>query len=201
MKIIVGLGNPTPEYEHTRHNIGRDVVEKFRKKHKFEGWEFDKKSNALVTEGKIGKEKVLLMLPETYMNDSGLSVMKYVKNKKQAQNTMVVHDELDLGVGSLKVSFNKNSGGQKGVESIIKKIKTKEFGRLRFGIAPMTPTGIVKKVRGEDKVKKHVLGKFTAKEEALVKKRMTRALQGLELFIEQNHVVMANRVNSGGKIK
>ena len=201
MKIIIGLGNPTPKYEETRHNIGRDIVEKFRKKHKFEAWEFDKKANALITEGKLGKEKVLLMLPETFMNDSGLSVMKYVKNKKQAKNTIVLHDDLDLGIGVLKVSFNRGSGGQKGVESIIKKIQTKDFGRLRVGIAPVTPKGIVKKVNGEEKVVKHVLGKFSPKEEPVMKKAITRAVQGLELFIEEDAALMMNRVNCGGKVK
>lgn len=196
MKIIVGLGNPTDQYEHTRHNVGRDIVEKFRKKHKFDGWEFDKKANALVTEGKIGRTKVLLMLPETYMNDSGSAVAKYVKSKKQAADLCVVYDDLDLGVGTQKLSFNKGSGGHKGIDSTIRKIKTKEFARLRIGIAPVTPTGKVKKVQGEEAVKKHVLTKFKPTEEAAIKKVMTKGVTALEHFVADGYILAANTVNS-----
>ena len=117
MKIIVGLGNPDDKYKNTRHNIGRDFVESFRKKNKFEDWSHHKKSNSLISKGEFNGESVTLILPETYMNNSGKAVMEFVKTKKQAVETLVIYDELDLGVGKLKLSFNKNSGGHKGVES------------------------------------------------------------------------------------
>lgn len=196
MKIIVGLGNPDDKYKNTRHNIGRDFVESFRKKNKFEDWNFHKKSNSLISEGEFNGENILLVLPQTYMNNSGKAVMNFVKTKKQAVETLIIHDELDLGVGKIKISFNKNSGGQKGIESIIKSIKTKEFPRLRIGIAPVTPSGKVKKVSGEEAVVKHVLSKFKPSELEELKKVEKNALKAIELFIEKGHLLASNEINS-----
>lgn len=196
MKIIVGLGNPEDRYAHTRHNIGRDIVEVFRKKNKFEDWSFHKKSNSQISEGDIDGEKVLLILPDTYMNDSGKAVVNFVKSKKQANETFVIYDDLDLGVGRLKLSFNKSSGGHKGVESIIKLLKTQEFPRLRVGIAPVTASGKVKKVLGDDPVKKHVLSKFKPSEAEEIKKVEKNALKAIDLFIEKGHMLATNEVNS-----
>lgn len=195
MKIIIGLGNPTSEYEHTRHNIGRDIVEKFRKENKFPDWEFNKKANALISDGKIGKEKVMLILPETFMNDSGKSVAYYVKNKKQAVETIVIYDDLDLGTGVMKIAFNKGSGGHKGLESVIKKLKTREFPRLRLGIAPITPSGKVKKIEAGEKVVKHVLGKFKPSEDLTIKKVLKNSTKALEIFVKEGHAKAMNQVN------
>ena len=196
MIYIAGLGNPTPDYEDTRHNVGRDIVEKFRKKHKFEEWGEDKKLNALISEGKIGKHKITLILPETFMNDSGKSLKSLITNKKKALNTVVVYDDLDLGVGIAKISFNKNSGGHKGIESVIKHIKTKEFPRLRIGIAPVTPGGKVKKVSGDEKVRKHVLTKFKPSEDKVIKKVFNNSVKALELIVEKGYMNATNEVNS-----
>ena len=116
--------------------------------------------------------------------------------EKQATETLIIHDELDLGVGKIKISFNKNSGGQKGIESIIKSIKTKEFPRLRIGIAPVTPSGKVKKVSGEEAVVKHVLTKFKPTELESLKKVEKNVLQAIEIFIEKGHFLGANEINS-----
>ncbi|MFT5180110.1 MAG: PTH1 family peptidyl-tRNA hydrolase, partial [Candidatus Paceibacteria bacterium] len=161
MKYIVGLGNPEEKYEGTRHNVGRDIVEAFAKKFKLPLFEENKKINALVTEGKVGKVKVMLILPETYMNKSGNALKKIVTSKKKAGEMIVVYDELDLGVGDIKVSFNKSSGGHRGVESVIKSVGTKEFARLRIGISKKLASGRIKKVIGDEGVQKHVLGKFS----------------------------------------
>lgn len=193
--VIVGLGNPGEKYDKTRHNIGRDVLEKFRKKHSFSEWDFDKKKEAQISKGKFGKDSVTLVLPETYMNDSGKAVRFFVKNKKQANNTLVVYDELDLAIGKMKISFNKSSGGHKGVQSIINHIKTQEFARLRIGIAPVTPSGKIKKVLGEEKVVKHVLSKFKPNEKKNVDKAFKNGVTAVELSIEQGHEGAANEVN------
>jgi len=157
MYTIVGLGNPGEKYEATRHNIGRDAVEAFRKKHNFPAWEENKKTHSLVSEGLFKRHSIMLLLPETYMNDSGMSVVRYVKKKKEISNMLVLHDELDVGLGRFKISLNKSAGGHKGILSITEHIKTQEFARLRIGIAPVTAGGKVKKVLGEVYVKKHVL--------------------------------------------
>lgn len=196
MKIIVGLGNPDDKYKNTRHNIGRDFVESFRKKNKFEEWSFNKKSNALISKGEIIGEKITLILPQTYMNFSGKSLVDFVKTKKQAKETLVIYDDLDLGVGKTKLSFNKNSGGHKGIESIIKLIKTKEFPRWRIGIAPVTPSGKVKKVSGEDAVVKHVLSKFKPSELEALKQIEKNTLKAIEIFVEKDYLLASNEVNS-----
>ncbi|KKS16044.1 MAG: Peptidyl-tRNA hydrolase [Parcubacteria group bacterium GW2011_GWB1_41_6] len=118
MRIIAGLGNPGKEYEETRHNAGRLVLEEFRQKNKLADWSFDKKLNALISPGIIKKNKVLLVWPETFMNKSGLALKKIIVSKKKAADLIIVHDDLDLPLGKFKISFGKNSGGHKGVESI-----------------------------------------------------------------------------------
>jgi len=160
--LIIGLGNPGKEYEHTRHNIGRDAVLAFAKKYDFPEFSENKKFNALTSEGKLEKEKVILLLPETFMNLSGDAVGKAAKFfKVKAENILVLQDEIDLPFENAKMSFNKNSGGHKGVEDIIKKLRTKEFWRLRIGINP------TKKKKDAMKV---VLKKFSKKEEEGIKK-------------------------------
>ncbi|MEI6494654.1 MAG: aminoacyl-tRNA hydrolase, partial [bacterium] len=153
--IIVGLGNPGGEYAHTRHNAGRMAVEYLTDKSNlgdFEEWKADKKLLALKTAGTNGKSKVTCVLPDNYMNNSGKSVGALIKSKKAAEGLVVIHDDLDLPFGKLKMSFGKSSGGHKGVESIIKNIKTKDFVRIRMGISGETAKGKLKKPVGEEKV-------------------------------------------------
>ena len=131
MKIIIGLGNPGENYEKTRHNAGKMAVEHFAKKNKFQEWESSKKYQSLVSEDKIGKEKVLLLLPETFMNNSGKAVKEF-----SAKNVIVMHDDIDLSLGKFKISIGRGHGGHKGVASIIRALKTKDFVRIRIGVAP-----------------------------------------------------------------
>ena len=150
--LIVGLGNPGEEYELTRHNTGRIVLSALHKKENLSPFKLDKKLKALVSEGKIGKDKIDVIFPETFMNKSGASVASLIKNKKQAERLIVVHDDLDLPLGTMKISFNRGSGGHKGIESIIKAIKTEAFVRVRIGVSPKTSKGKAKKPKGEEKI-------------------------------------------------
>jgi len=167
--IIVGLGNPGAEYENTRHNAGRIIAQVFAEKNKSDEFSFDKKLNADKSKVKIGKEAAVVILPNTFMNKSGSSVKPLVTSAKKAAKLIVVHDDLDIPFGSWKLSFGKSSGGNKGVESIIRAIKTKNFIRVRIGIAPVTPTGKMKKPKGERAVEKLILGKFTSSETRKIK--------------------------------
>jgi len=196
MKIIVGLGNPGERYAHTRHNIGRDVVELLHKKHTFSEWTFDKKSNAQQADGVINGVSVRLVLPETFMNDSGISVAALVKTKKQLVDTCAVYDDLDLGLGSMKFAFDRGAGGHKGITSIIAKTASRAFVRLRIGIAPVTPTGKIKKVQGDDAVKTHVLTPFKKKEQGKADIVCEHAVRALELYVTEGHVLASNEVNS-----
>ncbi|MBI2062355.1 MAG: aminoacyl-tRNA hydrolase, partial [Candidatus Yanofskybacteria bacterium] len=140
-KLIIGLGNPDPEYQNTRHNVGFMFLDYLAKKidanlpaGRQAIWTEDKKHNALVSKSKIEKTSVILVKPLCYVNKSGEVVSKLVKNLKlKTENLIVIHDDLDIEFGSFKNSFEKNSGGHKGVESIIKTLKTKKFYRLRIG--------------------------------------------------------------------
>src|SRR3989344_1787904 len=118
--LIVGLGNPGEEYEATRHNAGRLAVKVIRKQFEFPDWVPDKKTLALKSEGKYEEKVVTLLLPETMMNRSGKSLASLVKNVGDARRLLIVHDDLDLPLGRFKLSFDRGSGGHRGLESIIK---------------------------------------------------------------------------------
>lgn len=185
MYIIAGLGNPGQEYEHTRHNVGRMFLEYVGKKEGLSDWREDKKLKALTTEGKIGKGKVLLVKPNNFMNNSGKSLAPLVKSKKAAPGLVVVYDDLDLPLGTLKISFNRGSGGHRGLDSIIKAIKTREFTRIRLGISPGTPSGKVKKPSGEKAVIDFILGKFKPKELEILKKSFKKAHEALGIIVSE----------------
>lgn len=169
--LIVGLGNPGEEYEKTRHNAGRIVLEYIAKAQGFSDWKVDMKTKSLRSKGEIEKEKFDFMLPETFMNNSGNAVAPIIDDKKKLKNLVVVYDDLDIPVGSLKISFNRSSGGHNGLQSIIKKVKSEEFVRIRIGVSPKTPTGKIKKPNGEDKILKFLLGEFKDDELKILKKQ------------------------------
>ncbi|NOY35369.1 MAG: aminoacyl-tRNA hydrolase [bacterium] len=182
MYYVVGLGNPGGEYELSRHNAGRIVLADFIKKQKIAEPEFNKKLKALVSEGKITKEKFQIIFPETFMNKSGLSVKPVITSKKKAANLIVVHDDVDLPLGKFKISVGKGSAGHKGVESIIKNIKTKDFIRIRVGISFATPKGKLKKPNGE-KMLDFIIGNFKPKELPVLKKISKKITSALEEII------------------
>jgi PTH1 family peptidyl-tRNA hydrolase len=199
MYIIVGLGNPGEEYENTRHNIGRMFAESFAKAHELPEFSFDKKTNALVSKGVVAGEKVTLVLPETFMNRSGAAVAPLVKSKKAAESLVVIHDELDMPLGRIKMSFNKSSGGHRGVESIRKVVGTDGFVRVRVGISAETGSGKNKKLKkpsGEEAVQKHILGKFKPAELTELKKEMKRVNEALEILLKDGRPMAMNVANT-----
>jgi len=195
--VVVGLGNPGDEYVETRHNMGRMVLDAFVKKNDFSDWEIDKKLKSIISEGKLGKNKALLLKPETFMNKSGEALLEQIKTKKlkieskkvngekikAMDNLVVIHDDLDLPLGKIKISFNKSSGGHRGVESIIKAVKTEGFIRLRLGISGETASGKIKKPQGEEKVIDAILGEFKKTESDDLKKVIKKSVIALEMII------------------
>ncbi|MBY0473133.1 aminoacyl-tRNA hydrolase [Patescibacteria group bacterium] len=169
--IIAGLGNPGKEYDGTRHNVGRDFLMAIEKK---EG-----------EKGKLFGKKVTILLPDTYMNNSGAAFKKLVTSKKQAEQLVVLQDELDLPLGKVKLSFGSSSGGHNGINSIHKALKTKDFVRIRIGISPSTSSGRVRKPQGEDKVVAFVLGKFKATEQDKLKKSKKLVRDAIELLVTE----------------
>ncbi len=192
--IFVGLGNPGEEYKDSRHNTGRILLEWFGKSLGAE-WKEDKKLNATVSKVKLGKNQVTLLLPNTFMNNSGKAVGALVKSQKAAEKVVVIYDDLDLPFGTLKISFNKSSGGHKGLESIIKALKTEKFTRIRVGISPITQSGKIKKPSGEEAVTKVIMGKWKPEETTMLKKLSKKINQALETFISDGLQKMMTEFN------
>jgi len=144
MKLIIGLGNPGEKYKKTRHNAGFLTINKIADNFSFPASNFQSKFNAEISEGIIDNEKTILVKPLTFMNNSGQAVKAIVDYYKiDLENIIVIHDDLDIPLGEYKLSKNKNSGGHKGVQSIIDYLGTKDFTRIRIGIAvenKKTPT-------------------------------------------------------------
>ncbi len=202
---IVGLGNPGSEYENTRHNSGRFFLEAFAKENDFPDFVPDKKLKALISEGKIGKDKVLLVEPESFMNNSGESLRKIKdlrfkfkgKGKEkinEVTNLVVVHDDLDIPFGKFKISFNKSSGGHRGVGSIIKAVKTQAFTRIRVGIA--ASASVVKKSQDEAAVDKIILGKFKPSEMEELKKLSKSINSALSVLVTEGRETAMSRQGS-----
>ena len=182
--VIIGLGNPGPEYSNTRHNAGRMAVERFARAHEFPEFSLKKAAQAFVAEGVVGGEKVTLVIPDVYMNHSGKVAPKFVKGVKAAKQLLVVRDELDLPLGTIKMTtYGRGAGGHKGVESIMRALKTKDFAQIKIGISGASAKGAVKKPKGEDGVVKHVIGKFKPTEEAALTASLTKSVRAMELFV------------------
>lgn len=193
--VVAGLGNPGEEYENTRHNAGRMAVQFFGKKAGSNAWKMDKKSNSLTMGAHVGKEMIALTLPETYMNKSGSAVSYFVKTVKAAERLIVVYDDLDLPLGKIKISFNRGSGGHRGVESIARAVKTKKFTRIRVGISPSTASGNIKKPKGEKDVEKFILSVFKPHEIDELKKVFKDLAGAIETIIAEGPVIAMNRYN------
>ena len=189
--IFVGLGNPGSEYSDSRHNVGRVALEIFAKKEKIE-WREDKKSNATVSTG----ENTTLILPNTFMNNSGKALVKYVKSIKSAKNTVVVYDDIDLPLGRIKFSFDRSSGGHNGVKSVEAALKTRCFWRIRIGVAPTTASGKPKKPSGEEAVIKFILGTFTPTQREDLKKVYKEVVKAIEMIVSDGAERAMNQFNS-----
>ena len=172
-KLFIGIGNPDEQYHNTRHNVGFMVLDYIAKKNDCDDFKFEKKFNALVTKCKLDGKTVILAKPQTYVNKSGEAVKKLIKNfKLKIENLVIIHDDLDIPFGNTKLSFGKNSGGHKGVESVMRALKTKEFYRLRVGTAKRALENAREQSdKKRDKfVMKFVLSKFTPSEHDELKK-------------------------------
>ncbi|MDP6388027.1 MAG: aminoacyl-tRNA hydrolase [Candidatus Pacebacteria bacterium] len=185
MIYIVGLGNPGEEYEKTRHNTGALAVENFAKKNKF----------AFFKTEKIGKEKIQLLLPQTFMNKSGTPLKKLITSKKKAGNLIVIYDDLDMPLGKFKISFGRGSGGHKGMESVIRAVGTKDFIRIRVGITPATPLGKIKKPAGEKKIVDFILGNFSKKELDTLERIFRKISDAIETIVVLGKAKAMNEFN------
>jgi PTH1 family peptidyl-tRNA hydrolase len=133
MILIVGLGNPGRKYLKTRHNAGFEFLEYYKDAKRFPDFDFVDKFSSFVSE----QDKTYLSLPQTFMNNSGKAVAS-IKNfyKLKLENIIIVHDDIDIKLGDVRLSKDSSSAGHKGIESIINELGTKDFYRVRIGIKP-----------------------------------------------------------------
>ncbi len=193
MILIVGLGNPGKKYQKTRHNIGFQIADVLAEKEK---WKKSKKANCLYLKKQINNKNVELIKPMTFMNDSGRAV-RYAQKKHNipVEKIIVIHDDIDLPVGAIRISKNSSSAGHKGVQSIINELKTKNFIRFRVGInqnnnltpkESKLPTGqAIKQFNKKISTEKFVLQKFSKDEKKIVKQAVELTVQAILSALEK----------------
>ena len=148
-------------------------------------FEYNKKLNAQVAEGKIGKEKATFIAPDTFMNLSGKAIGQLVKSVKVASRLVVIYDDFNLPLGRIRISFNRSSGGHNGMESIIKAVKTEAFLRIRVGTAPENAKGNAKTPHGDEKIEKFILGKFKDEELKTLKNVAKTVTEAVEMIVKE----------------
>ena len=209
MKLIVGLGNPGEKYEKTRHNLGFMVVEKFLKDFKSvenTTWEnstkFKSEISQIEWQPKHGNlEKVTLVKPKTYMNNSGLAV-KIIADfyKISPDHVWIVHDDIDLPLGNLKIRFGGASAGHHGVESVMEHLGTDKFWRFRMGVGVQSSKFTHSASSGQKSklknVEDFVLSDFTGSECGKLKHLIKRGVQAIENSLEEGLEAAMNRFNT-----
>lgn len=166
MKLLVGLGNPTAQYENTRHNAGFIILDEIQKQLEFPAFEMNKKFEAEISEKNVAGEKTILAKPQSFMNLSGEVTEKIAAFYKiPTTNIIVIHDDLDLDLGKYKVSNDSSAAGHNGVQNIFDKFGTQAISRIRIGIE-----GSEKKLQRQMSGSDFVLQKFSDEELEIVKK-------------------------------
>jgi len=213
MFFIVGLGNPGEKFKNTRHNVGFMVLDLFIKENDFPDFEMSKKYNALISEKSFdihstiskqadkSKDIIILVKPQTFMNDSGFSVRKLTAHYSSAKvlkknlsrqelptaNLIVIHDDIDIQLGKMKISKESGSGGHKGVSSIIEVLGRQDFIRFKIGICPK---------KGKPKeVEKFVIKKFTKEEIDIISPVIKNASKAIKFLIENGLEKTMNSFN------
>ncbi|GCE11827.1 aminoacyl-tRNA hydrolase [Tengunoibacter tsumagoiensis] len=185
MKLIIGLGNPGSEYERTRHNAGFRIVDELAKRH---GWRWERNGRAMIANGHLGTEKVVLVKPITFMNKSGEAVGELLRwYKVQPEDALVIYDDLDLPVGKIRVRRSGSAGGHNGIKSIISHLHTNTFPHLRVGIGrPANP-----KFQTVD----YVLGAPGGDEQIQLELGESAAVDAIPLILEQGIDAAMNILN------
>jgi len=181
--LVVGLGNPGPEYEGTRHNLGFEVVGELARRCAVEAWL--EMFRALCVPVRLGGRTVVLMMPQVYVNNSGVSVAAALSYyNAPPRDVCVVCDDVNLPVGKIRVRARGSSGGHNGLESVIRFCRTEEFPRLRIGIGRP----------GGDLVS-HVLGRYGGEEKEILAEAVKRAADAVVVLVNEGVDACMNRYN------
>lgn len=193
MKLIVGLGNPGRDYTDNRHNIGFVCLNHFART---QGIPFDKKQGkARIGVGEVAGGKVVLARPQTYMNLSGESVSRLIKRFNiNLDDLLVVHDDLDLPLGKIRIREGGGSGGHKGIESIISYLGSQDFLRLRVGIGRPTATEGATEFSDADTIA-YVLSDFTSQERQIITTVIARVSEAIHCLLTQGLTAAMNKYN------
>lgn len=188
MKLVCGLGNPGREYERHRHNVGFMVVDVLARKARADFAQ--EKFEAQIATGSLGGEKILFVLPQTFMNLSGKSVAGAARFYKIAPaDVLVIHDELDLPFGRLQLKAGGGTGGHNGLKSIVQLLGDESFPRLRFGIGKPEGPNAKERVHG------HVLSNFGTAEQPELGGLLDRAAEMAEVWARDGLATAMNRYN------
>ena len=184
--LIVGLGNPGPEYARNRHNVGFRAVDLFAQAHQMAFRRIQ--HQALLAEGRLAGQRVILAKPQTFMNLSGRSVRPLVSSYRVPLNwLLVVYDDMDLPLGAIRLRPRGSPGGHNGMKSIVQALGTTEFPRLRIGIG---------RPPGQMDPADYVLQDFRPDEEEILEGVLHRAVQAMRTFIEEGLEAAMNRFNT-----
>ena len=185
MYVVVGLGNPGKQYENTRHNVGFNVIDILAKEY---GISVSKiKHKALIGEGRVGSEKVLLVKPQTYMNLSGETLIDiYNYYKVDMENIIVIYDDIDLDVGKIRIRKKGSGGTHNGMRSIIKCLGANDFPRVRVGVSKPKPGQVLADF---------VLSRFRKEESDDVELGLEKAAKAVDVMIRDNIDLAMNKYN------
>lgn len=185
MYVVVGLGNPGKQYENTRHNVGFNVIDILAKEYDISVSKI--KHKALIGEGRVGSEKVLLVKPQTYMNLSGETLIDiYNYYKVDMDNIIVIYDDIDLDVGKIRIRKKGSGGTHNGMRSIIKCLGANDFPRVRVGVSKPKP--------GQD-LADFVLSRFRKEENDDVELGLEKAAKAVDVMIKDNVDLAMNKYN------
>ena len=185
MKMIVGLGNPGNEYAGTRHNVGWMLVDALAEHLGINEWRSREKG--MVAEGRIGSEKILLVKPLTYMNNSGECVGPLMRwYKLEPEDIMAAHDDMDIPMGTIRIRKKGSAGGHNGIKSLLSHIGSENFGRLRIGIGRPQPGW---------SVINHVLAKFNDQEQEKIGDAIKQLIPAVECMVLEGQDMAMNKFN------
>jgi peptidyl-tRNA hydrolase, PTH1 family len=186
-QLIVGLGNPEQKYDRTRHNIGFEAVDALAKSWQM-SWQKQPRFQGSIATGTLGAEKIVLLKPLTYMNNSGQSVRSVLDwYKLLSSSVLVIYDDMDLPLGKLRLRLSGSAGGHNGMKSIISHLGSQNFPRLRIGIGKSNPD--------RDTIS-HVLGRFTSQENIIMADVLQMATEAVERSIKEGVEKAMNLYNN-----